>query len=95
MCLDFHCVWTQVWARPLTGSRVAVAAFNRGGVLLDTELFSPEDIVVAFSDFGAAASSCYAVQDVWRNISLGQHHAQITLPQVVPHDLALLVMTPC
>lgn len=34
-CLYVSCVWTEVWAKNMTGGRLAVLLFNRAGILYD------------------------------------------------------------
>jgi alpha-galactosidase len=73
----------DVWTRPLSGGRVAVGVFNRGG--------TPRDISIELAKVGFPAGA--PLRDVWKQKDLGPHSGTFT--DAVPnHGVTLLIVGP-
>jgi alpha-galactosidase len=73
----------DVWTRPLSGGRVAVGLFNRGG--------TPRDISIELAKVGFPAAA--HLRDVWTQKDLGPHSGIFT--DTVPnHGVTLLIVGP-
>ncbi len=86
-CLDLSTMGNlEVWAKPLTGGRIALALLNRSP--------ANDSITANWSDIGApSASQQYAVRDIWQAADMGVFSSSYTAP-VVAHGVAFLVLTP-
>ena len=73
----------DIWTRPLSGGRVAVGLFNRGG--------SPREISIGLGKVGFPAGA--RLKDVWKDKDLGPHSGTFT-DAVPSHGVTLLVVGP-
>ncbi|XP_042406706.1 alpha-galactosidase-like [Zingiber officinale] len=75
----------QVWAGPLSGGRVAVVLWNRGG--------SPATITARWSDVGLPSYAAASARDLWAHSTLGPFKGQLTA-EVAAHACKMYVLTP-
>ncbi|XP_074581622.1 alpha-galactosidase-like [Curcuma longa] len=75
----------QVWAGPLSGGRVAVVLWNRGG--------SPATITVSWSDVGLQPYTVASARDLWAHSTYGPFRGQMS-SDVAGHASKMYVLTP-
>ncbi|XP_042440111.1 alpha-galactosidase-like [Zingiber officinale] len=76
---------SQVWAGPLSGGRVAVVLWNRGG--------SPATITVSWSDVGLMPFTVATARDLWAHSTFGPFRGQMS-SDVAGHACKMYVLTP-
>lgn len=75
----------DVWAKPLSGQRWALAFLNRDG--------QSQDVMVDWTDFGIDPTTPLMLHDVWTKEQRGTHTERIAV-EVPPHGTVVLVGTP-
>ncbi|WOL06028.1 alpha-galactosidase-like [Canna indica] len=76
---------TEVWAGPLSGGKVAVVLWNRGG--------SPAKITARWYDIGLSMSANVNARDLWAHKTFGPFRGQLTAA-VAPHAVKMYVLSP-
>jgi len=76
---------TDVWQKPLSGGKIAVALLNRGE--------KPAEITVQWNDLKAEPSAVLAARDLWAHKDLGKFTDHLTLT-VEPHATVLIKLQP-
>jgi hypothetical protein len=88
-CLDAqHAGNLEMWAGPLSGSRYAVALFNR--TPNPAPITAPFNLIPGLSN---GAQATFAVRDLWAAQNMGSFTGAYTA-SVPAHGVALLVLTP-
>ena len=75
----------EVWKKPLTGDRIAVALLNRDE--------HEQPIAAAWADLELPEGQAMKVRDLWAHKDLGQFKDSFST-SVRPHECVLLMMTP-
>eukprot|EP01052_Picozoa_sp_SAG31_P031295 SAG31_NODE_3301_length_4442_cov_17.276076_2_plen_122_part_00 len=93
-------VWNcQMWARPLSGGRWAVALYNRNAKRTTVKgLFSalppqPARTIEGENVHAGAAPTELMVRDVWAGKDLGSHSGSVSAT-LDPHATAVLLLSP-
>lgn len=94
ICIEVHCLHTQVWARNLTNNRVAVVLLNRGGPLSQySAQYRAETIEAHWQDLHITGK--FMVRDVWAHKDLGTFENTFTSPMAIEqHGSMTLILTP-
>ena len=93
VCLKSRCASTQVWAKDLSGGRVAVAFLNAGDAYSQySSHYGDEAIAVDFDELHIAGR--FRARDVWADADLGAFESSMTSPAVPPHGAHLVVLAP-
>jgi len=93
VCLKSRCASTQVWAKDLSGGRVAVAFLNAGDSYTQySSHYGDEAIAVDFDELHIAGR--FRARDVWADADLGAFESSMTSPAVPPHGAHLVVLAP-
>ncbi|KAH8073961.1 alpha-galactosidase [Aureococcus anophagefferens] len=93
VCLKSSCASTQVWAKDLSGGRVAVAFLNAGDAYSQySSHYGDEAIAVDFDELHIAGR--FRARDVWADADLGTFESSMTSPAVPPHGAHLVVLAP-
>jgi alpha-galactosidase len=75
----------EVWKKPLTGDRIAVAILNRDE--------HEQPIAAAWADLELPTGQVMKLRDLWTHKDLGQFKDSFST-SVQPHECVLLLMTP-
>lgn len=76
----------EVWAGPLSGSRVVVVLWNKGD--------SSSTITAQWSDIGLPSSSVAQVRDLWQQQDLSSSSQGSLSAQVGSHSVEMFILTP-
>eukprot|EP00249_Psilotum_nudum_P008985 c21637_g3_i1 orf=603-1859(+) len=77
----------EVWAGALSGNRVAVVLWNRGG--------SAADITANWGDIGLKSSTVVKVRDLWEHQDWpSSYEGSLTVSSVCSHCVSMLVLSP-
>lgn len=75
----------EVWKKPLTNDRFAIALFNRNS--------ESRSLTAAFKNIEMDSTAKYDVYDVWKHASAGKGVQSITA-KLQPHECQVFVLTP-
>eukprot|EP00249_Psilotum_nudum_P008984 c21637_g2_i1 orf=798-2039(+) len=77
----------EVWAGALSGNRVAVVLWNRGG--------SAADITANWGDIGLTSSTTVTVRDLWAHQNWpSKYEGSLTVSSVCSHCVSMLLLSP-
>lgn len=95
ICFASHCVHTQVWAKKLSGNRLAVVLFNRGGPISEHSIsYTPETIVISWKELHLAPGQRVLVRDLWQHRDLGVFADEFISPKPIEqHAVQMLLFT--